>query len=194
MRLMEMSTAVTTNNGMNRLEKDNFMRIHLQHKYTLLHHLSSADVTHLSGLYLKSFYNAVKRNRVVLPNIICDGDVKFCGSCGIVYVAGVNLQAHVQETSQEDGIVKKELVYKCLKCSHEKRFVLSQSDPPVPKTPFVAKWPSKENSKSSIAKSSGRERAKKRKKNMLSNLLAAKKQHESTKGKVSLQLEDFMKS
>ncbi|AGO12133.1 AaceriAEL228Wp [[Ashbya] aceris (nom. inval.)] len=179
---------------MNKLEKDNFMRIHLQHKYTLLHHLSSSDVTHLSGLYLKSFYNAVKRNRVVLPNNISAGDVKFCGSCGVVYVAGVNLQTQVQETTHEDGIIMKELVYKCLKCSHEKRFILSQTDPLVPKAPFVAKWPANEESKTGITKSSGRERAKKRKKNMLSNLLAAKKQQESAKGKVSLRLEDFMKS
>ncbi|AET40324.1 Snm1p Ecym_5586 [Eremothecium cymbalariae DBVPG len=181
---------------MNKLDKERFRDIHIRHKYNILHKVLNVGTPQLSGLYLKSFYNAVKRNRLVLPNSIIEGDRKFCGSCGVIYVSGYTLASKVQNIESADSI-ERILVYDCLQCGHKKEFPLSievKTSKEVEMVEF-SNFRSKETTSNLVSvnkKSTGRHRAKKRKKNSLINVLAVKKQQTDSKNKITLSLSDFL--
>ncbi|CAR23143.1 Snm1p [Lachancea thermotolerans CBS 6340] len=178
--------------SLNRQQREKFMASHICHKYNLLHVLPGIGQSQLSGLYLKSFYNGVKRNQLQLPEPLVNGS-KFCDSCGVVYIAGVNLDMKVQE-AENDGVGAKSLVYTCRNCGKHKHFQISvkiREPTPKPAEAFVAKWPAKKD-ESKVKKLTGKERAKKRKLDSLSSMLSRKREEEESKKKLSLSLDDFL--
>ncbi|CUS24791.1 LAQU0S19e01706g1_1 [Lachancea quebecensis] len=178
--------------SLNRQQRENFTASHICHKYNLLHVLPGIGQSQLSGLYLKSFYNGVKRNRLQLPEPLVNGS-KFCDKCGVVYIAGLNLDMKVEEAIK-DGVGEKSLIYTCLKCNKHKQFPITTKGPEhAPKQPeaFVAKWPAKKE-ESKVKKITGKERAKKRKLDSLSSMLSRKREEEVSRKKLSLSLDDFL--
>ncbi|SCU81820.1 LANO_0B04280g1_1 [Lachancea nothofagi CBS 11611] len=188
--------------SLNRQQREKFTASHISHKYNLVHLLPSIGQSQLSGLYLKSFYNGVKRNRLQLPEQVTDG-TKFCENCGLVHIAGVNLDMKIVDNPYGNDLKTKTLEYKCSKCGEVKHFPVERREFEEPqKAPesFVATWPGPQNSKkenahsdsSKVKKSSGKERAKKRKMNSLANMLSKKKEQEANKKSMSLSLDDFL--
>ncbi|AMD22529.1 HHL241Wp [Eremothecium sinecaudum] len=180
---------------MNKNQKDKFKERHISHKYNTLHTIPRVGIPQISGLYLKSFYNALKRNRIALPTSILENDRKFCSSCGCIQICGYNLEAKVVE-SKTAGSITRNLAYKCLNCNKVKLFELSSQEDTtsVEKSPFIAKWPktpSENKTKGAVTKKTAKDRAKMRK-NTLSNMLASKKQETASKNKVTLSLSDFL--
>lgn len=179
--------------SLNRQQREKFVVSHMCHKYNLLHVLPGIEQTQLSGLYLKSFYNGARRNRLQLPDHLSKG-TKFCDHCGVVYLAGVTLDMKVEESDKKSDEITKKLNFRCLSCSHSKVFPLETK--PAEETSsanetFVAKWPAKPKDLD-VKRSKPKERAKKRKLNSLSSMLTKKREDEAKKKKLSLSLNDFL--
>ncbi|QLQ78384.1 hypothetical protein HG537_0A06310 [Torulaspora globosa] len=180
---------------MNRLEADKFRDKQISQKYNLLHLLPTLNVPELSGLYLKSFFNATKRYQLQLPGLIAESEAKFCGSCGLVRIPQRNLRLSIIE-EVEAKVPSRKLQYTCLHCKHVATFPLELSkeiepdqDPTNEK--FTATWPRREKVAGQVDKKSSKLRAKRRKMNSLSNLLT-KKHEERNRSSSSLSLESFM--
>ncbi|QEU58543.1 Snm1 [Kluyveromyces lactis] len=187
-----------------RRDREKFMDRTMAHKYNMVHHVQRLGEPQLSGLYLKNFYNTAKRYRLPLPESIRADNVKFCGNCGCVRIAGYNLTMNLLRETDENGVVTRNLRYQCGHCQSEYNFEVDKTEPkkdPSSKeaSPKVdIQWPrqsSPEVNDDKIKKNTtAKERAKKRKQSTLSNLLASKKEKEESKKKnVSLSLMDFMK-
>lgn len=171
----------------------------MSHKYNLIHHIQRIAEPELSGLYVKNFFNCSKRYRLILPEVMTRNNIKFCGSCGCIRVPGYNLIMDlIREKEGETEI--RTLRYLCKHCEHEEKIMVDKttlastsSEQNSPK--FIATW--KKPSTNEVTKvnknTNAKERAKKRKQSTLSNLLAAKKEKEDNKNKMSLSLMDFMK-
>ncbi|SCU78508.1 LAFA_0A06942g1_1 [Lachancea sp. 'fantastica'] len=192
--------------SLNRSQREKFVATHIAHKYNLLHILPSIEQPQLAGLYLKSFYNGTKRNRLNLPDSITNG-TKFCESCGVVHIAGVNLEMQVVEKEvKASAKPERTLEYKCLQCSTTKEFTLeaaerfredlrtTTSQPTIKGTSARNVEPHTTENASMVKKqSSGKERAKRRKMNSLSNMLNKKKEAEASKKRsLTLSLDDFL--
>lgn len=197
--------------SLNKQQREKFLNTNITHKYDLLHFLPTIGQPQLAGLYLKSFYNGIKRNRLQLPNSMISDDSKFCSYCGSVYIAGFNMKMRLREETTAHNQSTSKLCYECLHCGHTKEFLIEQKSEkePIPaKSEFVAVWPTSDTTKMEAStagfevvrdkdkvkkKSSAKDRAKKRKMNSLSNMLSIKKQkEENKKSKLSLSLMDFM--
>lgn len=189
--------------GLNKQQREKFLTSHMNYKYNLLHILPSISQPQLSGVYFKSFCNASKRNQVTLPEQIIADSVKFCGSCGIVFISGVNMRMRLVEECDDNGKILRTLQYTCINCSHVKNLFFDQKDTSCSeksKEHFVATWPvPKPNSSDTenngkVKKNAAKERAKKRKMNTLTNILSKKRETEQKKNKLSLSLEDLLKN
>ncbi|CCD26267.1 Snm1p NDAI_0H00930 [Naumovozyma dairenensis CBS 421] len=203
---------------MNRDQAEKFKDRHIRQKYDLLHLLPSMLPTGnpaLSGLYLKSFYNGVKRYKLQLPSSITNSNEKFCGSCGTVRIINRNLEMEmvVREKMQENDDSSsqiKVLKYKCLNCNFENEFTVGNvshrnkeiANPKIPrdnKDRSTVKLEAKNTNSTNGGiqkKNTAKDRAKKRKMNSLSNLLSKKNQEKSKQKStsLSLSLESFMNS
>ncbi|SCU77526.1 LAME_0A01398g1_1 [Lachancea meyersii CBS 8951] len=190
--------------SLNRTQREKFVSTHISHKYNLLHILPGIEQTQLAGLYLKSFYNGVKRNRLHLPEPLING-TKFCEKCGLVHIAGVNLEMEIVEKSAENNENKSRILqYRCKSCGEVKEFQCENSksaerEAQNATSGFVAKWPSATDAASHTTTNSkvkklpsAKERAKKRKMSSLLSMLNKKKEANSTKKSLSLSLEDFL--
>ncbi|SCU93058.1 LADA_0G01112g1_1 [Lachancea dasiensis] len=192
--------------SLNRQQRERFTATHIAYKYNLLHYLPGIEQSQLSGLYLKSFYNGTKRNRLHLPEHLTNG-TKFCEKCGVVHIAGLNLNMAIVDVmaSDDESVHNQVLEYKCLLCGKVKQFDIGNSkrieSQQGPREGFVAKWPSGQKTSHDAAEvngsqvkklASGKERAKKRKMNTLANMLSRKKDEEANKKSASLNLEDFL--
>ncbi|SCU80930.1 LAMI_0B04192g1_1 [Lachancea mirantina] len=195
--------------SLNRQQREKFVTSHMNQKYNLVHMASLTGPPQLSGLYLKSFYNAAKRNRLQLPEHITGDGTKFCGKCGCVRIGGVNVRQRLEDVSDElSNGGNQVLSYECLDCGDLKSFpikrtgVRENTGKPVA-GPFTesmrSKMPGikeaqKSGSENGIGKrSSAKERAKKRKLSTLSNLLSKKNGEKQPKKSSLLNLEDFLK-
>lgn len=191
---------------MNREQKTRFRDRHLRYQYDLLHCLHSVTQRpdSLSGLYLKKFYNATKRYQLTLPTQLTDPMGMFCTQCGVVRVAGVNMEMERHVGAKGKG---SSLTYKCLYCSKSNDSMLgpelaapqpiatatsgknSRSNTPI-STGKVSKPGNNNSSINNSAKAKAR--AKKRKNNSLSNLLSQKNKENKKKNSGILSLESFM--
>lgn len=184
---------------MNRDQRNRFRDRHLQYQYELMHILPSVSTNpdHLSGLYLKKFYNSSKRYQLTLPvPLIEKNSGKFCPKCGVVRIPGINLTMEKRiSTTGNEAILK----YSCKLCQENSstslgeeivvKNHLSKSNTPTPLRKNSDGQKDVKISKGNSAKS----RAKKRKMNSLSNLLSKKnKETKNNKGGI-LSLESFMK-
>jgi ribonuclease MRP protein subunit SNM1 len=135
---------------------------------------------------------------LTLPPQISDG--RFCEHCGCVLVAGMNMSMRVVYQKKKKKKVEqweprgRKLRISCFTCNKTTYYDLLQPQEnkkgePVIKEPFVAQWEPHSQEKKSKAK----DRAKKRKKSNLSNLLSSKKEAEASKNSSLLSLDDFMK-
>lgn len=182
---------------MNRVEAERFRDKQISQKYNLIHLLPTLNVPELSGLYLKSFYNATKRYQLQLPPLIREPEAKFCGSCGCVRIPQRNSRLSVIEEVEADTPSRK-LQYTCLHCKHVAIFPLvelpKETDPDQNPTneKFTATWPRREKTAGKVDKSSSKMRAKKRKMNSLSSLLSKKNEEREKRSSSSLSLESFM--
>ncbi|CEP61287.1 Snm1p LALA0_S02e10990g [Lachancea lanzarotensis] len=191
--------------SLNRSQREKFVATHITHKYNLLHILPGIEQTQLAGLYLKSFYNGVKRNQLCLPESITNG-TKFCEQCGVVHIAGVNLEMQVvKRETKTSGKSGRTLQYKCTQCSAIKEFVfeaaeVSRDELQKSTKELVSEGtsagkikPLMENESKVKKQSSAKNRAKKRKMNSLSNMLNKKKEADASKKRsLSLNLNDFL--
>lgn len=182
-----------------RHNNEKFKARHLEQKYNLIHLLPSIGVPELSGLYLKSFFNASKRYDLQLPPLVLEGDSKFCGCCGCVRVPNFNTKMRIEEVpGDEIGESKRTLVYSCMNCNHQASFLLSRSSNKVntdkkETSAFVATWPSGKDSDGKVEKrNNAKDRAKKRKSSTLSSLLSKKTENQEKTTLSSLNLESFM--
>lgn len=189
---------------MNREQAEKFRDKQIVHKYNLIHMVPMIRTPELSGLYLKSFYNASKRYQLRLPPSIEDTDTKFCASCGCVRIPSYNVEMSTAERGDSmPGESARELQYKCLHCNHVAKFPLgrlqeneniTQKECSNPK--FTATWPKKVRSEQDTTKvekkNTAKERAKKRKMSSLSSLLSRKEEERKKKSSPSLSLDSFM--
>ena len=215
---------------LNKQQAEKYRDIQLKYKYNLLHLLPSMETPALSGVYLRSFYNSVKRYQVTLPSSINEPDAKFCGKCGAVRVAGFNLVVEQQEQNEVikdgnrgnssikdsnnnsgspvDGDSSKGalqgdvLVYTCLHCNHKAYFPLSSLKSSNSSQVAISAVNTGDTKKCETIsdgndkkrpKNSSKLRAKKRKLNTLSSILANKKKEREGSPLASLTLESLMK-
>ncbi|KAG7925148.1 hypothetical protein KL925_004625 [Ogataea polymorpha] len=140
------------------------------YQYNLVH---AAKDGRLRRQLRRRFLATCHRHSLMLPEAVGEDGYIFCHRCEDVLVSGINLQIRVRYESK-GGVRKRLLCYKCLGCRHEMtKDVLVQG---------------KEAGKS-VEKSNAKERARKRKKNNLSELLKNKQPKQAK----TLDLMDFMK-
>lgn len=217
---------------LNKQQAEKYRDIQLKYKYNLLHLLPSMETPELSGVYLRSFYNSVKRYQVTLPSSINDPDTKFCGRCGAVRVPGFNLVIEQREQNEAirdgnggtssisdsnsnnnngnfvdsdagKGTPQRDvLVYTCLHCNHKAYFPLDSPKRSSSSQVATGAANTGDNKKSETIsygdgkkrpKNSSKLRAKKRKLNTLSSILANKKKEREGSPLASLTLESLMK-
>lgn len=184
--------------SMNRDQQEKFRDRHLRQKYNLLHIVPTLNTPALSGLYLKSFYNGVKRYNLTLPSEITDPDRKFCGNCGSVHIPSVNTEIKVVKETVPEGEPVEKIQYKCLRCNHEAKFELNKIKSKEKRSIESSKIVKGSKTTDKAIRSTPKGRAKKRKQSSLNNLLTSKKKEQNSRNSSStslssLTLESFMK-
>lgn len=181
---------------MNRVQSEKFRDVHLNHKYNLIHMLPSTEVPALSGFYLKSFYNGTKRYRLRLPESIVEPDNKFCGNCGAVRIPLFNTDMSITESNIENsGESIRALQYTCLHCKTQAQLAPTRIQKEIPERDEQrVKFKKEEQKKDKVnKKTSARERAKKRKRSTLSNMLSQKNEEKKNKS-FSLSLDSIIQN
>lgn len=179
----------------------------IKHLYDVTH--AVPNIPSVGAMYTRKFMKTCSHGGLLLPPVISEG-VKFCSHCGCVLIAGINMSMRVVYSKQakksrkptaEEKVKKprdRNLRISCFTCNKTMSFELLKPTPPVvskpvEKKPFVATWNPNQNNQD-VKQNKAKERAKKRKRNNLSNLLESKKQAEEKEKKSNLlSLDDFMK-
>lgn len=174
---------------MNRDQKIQFRDKQIRHKYALLHAMPTIDVPELSGMYLKNFYNSVKRYQLNLPDHIVQPDKKFCGECGYIQIPDHSVDINIisGERPEISSIAK----FKCKKCGHHYDETVLCRKQKVADSANISKDIGQVKKKTNNAKL----RAKMRKQNSLTSLLSKKDKEKKdvTKSASMLSLDSFMK-
>lgn len=181
---------------MNKRDKERFRDLQINHKFNLVHMLQCINQPYLSGLYLKNFYNVVKKYRLVLPESVIGEDNIFCSNCGSVHIAGFNLEMNMSEKSNKIGMVNKVLTFSCSHCDYTSDIIIENSackNKNANKKLLTSISKEEGENLNKVNKnSSAKERAKKRRKNTLANILSTIKQNDEKKVNNTLNLMDFI--